>query len=172
MTVPLRRVPALLLALALAACGPKPAAPDAAATDTPDGVKFLARNATAPGVTVLPDGLQYKVVRSGPPGALSPQKGDEIKLNYEGTLIDGTVFDSTYRQGQPAVMGLDGLVPGWMEALPKMRVGDTWFLYLPSKLGYGARGAGGVIPPNAVLVFKIELLGVLPTHAPGGVANG
>ena len=69
-------------------------------------------------------------------------------------------------------MGLDALVPGWMEALPKMHVGDTWFVYLPSKLGYGERGAGGVIPPNSVLVFKIELLGVLPAHAAGGAANG
>ena len=175
MHMPARLAPALLLVLALAACGPKPAAPggaSVAAVDTPDGAKFLAKNATATGVTVLPDGLQYKVVSSGPPGGLSPKKGDEIKINYEGTLIDGTVFDSTYRQGQPAVMGLDELVPGWMEALPKMHVGDTWFLYLPSKLGYGARGAGGVIPPNAVLVFKIELLGVLPGHAAGGGANG
>ncbi len=172
MHVPIRLLPTLLLALALAACGPKPVAPGAAAVDTSDGVKFLARNAKAPGVTILPDGLQYKVVNSGPPAGLSPQKGDEIKINYEGTLIDGTVFDSTYRNGQPAVMPLDGLVPGWMEALPKMHVGDTWFVYLPSRLGYGARGAGGVIPPNAVLVFKIELLGVLPAHPPGGAANG
>jgi FKBP-type peptidyl-prolyl cis-trans isomerase len=180
MSTPIRLRSVLLLApalgvavvLGLAACGAKPAGPVAAGLDTADGARFLAKNAKAPGVTVLPDGLQYKVVSSGPPGALSPRKGDEIKINYEGTLIDGTVFDSTYRQGQPAVMGLDGLVPGWMEALPKMHVGDTWFIYLPSKLGYGARGAGGVIPPNAVLVFKIQLLGVLPAHAPGGVAKG
>jgi len=175
MHVAIRLVPALLLAALLTACAPKhasDAAPGAAAVDTPEGAKFLAGNAKAAGVTVLPDGLQYKVLRSGPPGALSPRKGDEIKINYEGTLIDGTVFDSTYRNGQPAVMGLDELVPGWMEALPRMHVGDTWFIYLPSKLGYGARGAGRVIPPNAVLVFKIELLGVLPAHAPGGAANG
>ena len=164
---------AFSLLFGLAACGPKsgPATAAAAASDADDGLKFLARNAKAPGVVSLPDGLQYKVERSGSPGALSPQRGDEIKINYEGTLIDGTVFDSSYRRGQPAVMPLDGLVPGWMEALPKMHVGDVWFLYLPSNLGYGPRGAGGVIPPNAVLVFKIELLGVLPSH-PQGTANG
>ncbi len=175
MFLPVRLIPALLLAAALAACGPKPTAPAAqngAAVDTPDGASFLAKNAKAPGVTVLPDGLQYRVASAGPPGAPSPRKGDEIKINYEGTLVDGTVFDSTYRNGQPAVMTLDELVPGWMEALPRMHVGDTWFIYLPSKLGYGSRGAGRVIPPNSVLVFKIELLGVLPAHAPGGVANG
>lgn len=165
----------LLCGLAFAGCGRKPAADQTAmagpAADTPQGQAFLDKNAKAPGVVVLPSGLQYKVERSGPPGGASPQIGDEIKINYEGTLLDGTVFDSSYRRGQPAVMPLDGLVPGWMEALPRMHVGDVWYLYLPSRLGYGARGAGGEIPPNAVLVFKVELLGVLPAH-PGGTANG
>ncbi len=168
-----RAVMGLALIGALAACHPKdPAQHTFSAKDTPDGAKFLAGNAKEAGVRTLPDGLQYKVVRSGPPGGASPKKGDEIKINYVGTLLSGEVFDSTDKTGQPAVMPLDGLVPGWMEALPMMHVGDVWYIYLPSKLGYGARGAGGVIPPNAVLVFKIELLGVLPAGAPGGVANG
>ena len=163
-------------ALAVAGCQRKTAADYAAAgapaaAETPQGQAFLDKNAKAAGVVVLPSGLQYRVERAGPPGGLSPHEGDEIKINYEGALLDGTVFDSSYRRGQPAVMPLDGLVPGWMEALPKMHVGDVWYLYLPSKLGYGARGAGGAIPPNAVLVFKVELLGVLPAN-PGKTANG
>ena len=177
MRLPVRLAVCLIIgALAVAGCKRKTAADDAAtgapvAAETPQGQAFLDKNAKAPGVVVLPDGLQYRVERAGPAGGASPQPGDEIKINYEGTLLDGTVFDSSYRRGQPAVMPLDGLVPGWMEALPKMHVGDVWYLYLPSKLGYGARGAGGAIPANAVLVFKVELLGVLPS-SPGKTANG
>jgi peptidylprolyl isomerase/FKBP-type peptidyl-prolyl cis-trans isomerase FklB len=156
-------IAALSLATGLAGCGGRQGH-SAVPADAGAGTRFLAKNAKEAGVVTLPDGLQYKVLHSGPAGAPSPQRGDEIKINYEGALIDGTVFDSTYRKGQPAVMGLEDLVPGWMEALPKMHVGDVWYLYLPSRLGYGERGAGGVIPPNAVLVFKIELLGVLPAR--------
>ena len=171
-----RSVALIAAALALAACHPKPAATatntTAAAADskpTPEGQAFLDQNAKKAGVHVLPDGLQYEVVQSGPATGSHPQKGDEIKVNYEGKLIDGTVFDSSYERGQPAAMPLQHLVPGWEEALPLMRPGDVWMLYLPPKLGYGAQGQGP-IPPNAVLVFKIELIDFLPN--PGRVQNG
>jgi len=131
---------------------------------------FLAKNAKAPGVHVLPSGLQFQVVRSGPADGLRPQLGDEVKVNYEGKLVDGTVFDSSYQRGQPAAMPLKGLVKGWQEALQLMRPGDEWILYVPPKLGYGEEGAGGVIPPGAALIFRIELLGVLP--AEGRVQQG
>ncbi|HEY6870864.1 MAG TPA: FKBP-type peptidyl-prolyl cis-trans isomerase [Novosphingobium sp.] len=131
---------------------------------------FLAQNAKQPGVRVLPDGLQYKVVRSGPADGLRPQPGDEVKVNYEGKLVDGTVFDSSYQRGVPAAMPLKGLIKGWQEALSLMRPGDEWILYVPPALGYGDEGAGGAIPPGAVLIFRIELIGVLP--APGRIQQG
>ena len=164
------RRPALTLALALvlplAACNRAgaQAAPDAAAiaAQTKKGADFLAANAKKPGVVVLPSGLQYRVLKSGPAGGVHPAPGDEIKVHYEGKLIDGTVFDSTLATGQPAVMTLADLVPGWLEALPLMRPGDEWEITLPPQLGYGDRGAGGVIAPGATLVFRLQLLGVLP----------
>ena len=135
--------------------------PEQAAAAARAGDAYLAKNAKAPGVVVLPSGLQYKVLRSGPATGPHPAEGDEIKVHYEGKLVDGAVFDSTLASGQPAVMPLAHLVPGWMEALPLMRPGDEWELYVPPKLGYGDEGAGGVIPPGAVLIFKLQLLGVL-----------
>jgi peptidylprolyl isomerase/FKBP-type peptidyl-prolyl cis-trans isomerase FklB len=158
------------LSLGLTACGPKQSH-DAVPADSPEGAAFLAKNAKEPGITVLADGLQYKVVHAGPSDGASPKKGDDIKINYEGTLLSGEVFDSSFKRGSPDIMPLDHLVPGWMEALPKMHVGDEWIVYLPAKLGYGASGQGP-IPPNAVLVFRIQLLGVLPHGGPGGTANG
>ncbi len=165
-----RLISALAIVLALAACGPKEKKHEFTAKDTPDGAAFLVKNAKEPGVTTLADGLQYKVVKSGPTDGPSPKKGDEIKINYEGTLLSGEVFDSSFKRGVPAVMPLDHLVPGWMEALPKMHVGDEWIVYLPAQLGYGAEGQGP-IPPNAVLVFRIQLLGVLPAGGGNGTAN-
>jgi FKBP-type peptidyl-prolyl cis-trans isomerase len=155
----LRLLLALACATALAACGKHQP------TVRQDADTFLRNNGKAPGVTTLADGLQYKVLRSGPADGPHPARGDEVKLNYAGSLIDGQVFDSTLASGQPAVMKLDGLVQGWMEALPKMRPGDEWLLYVPPKLGYGAEGRPPVIPPNSVLVFDITLLGVLKTGA-------
>jgi peptidylprolyl isomerase/FKBP-type peptidyl-prolyl cis-trans isomerase FklB len=131
---------------------------------------FLAQNAKAPGIQTLPSGLQYKVVKSGPADGLRPQLGDEVKVNYEGKLIDGQVFDSSYERGVPAAMPLRGLIKGWQEALQLMRPGDEWILYVPPNLGYGEEGAGGQIPPGAALIFRIELLGVLP--AEGRVQQG
>ncbi len=158
---------ALAAALAFGACGPRVKAPVVDPVSAQAGKAFLAKNAKEAGVVVLPSGLQYRVVHSGVAGAPSPRLHDELKLNYEGTLTNGEVFDSTYKTGAPMVLKLDHLVPGWMEALPKMHVGDEWILVVPPSLGYGERGAGGVIPPNAVLVFRIQLLGVLPAGGAG-----
>lgn len=130
---------------------------------------FLAKNAAEPGVKTLPSGLQYAVVRSGPAEGLRPLPGDQIKVHYEGKLLSGEVFDSSYDRGVPAVMPLDGLIPGWVEALQLMRPGDEWRIFVPADLGYGDQG-GGPIPPGATLVFRIELIDVLPgpRHKSGG----
>jgi len=158
----LSRVGAVLAAtaavcLAIGACArPLVPPPDDAAAKA-----FLLRNASTPGVHVTPSGLQYRILRSGPADGPRPKPADEVKVDYEGKLIDGQVFDSSYERGAPAVMTVRGLVPGWVEALQLMRPGDQWMLYVPPRLGYGARDAGP-IPPGSVLIFKIELLGVLP----------
>jgi peptidylprolyl isomerase/FKBP-type peptidyl-prolyl cis-trans isomerase FklB len=163
-------------ALALSACHAAPKSADAqaqsaeAAKNEAQAKAFLAANAKKPGVHVLPDGLQYQILHSGPATGQRPQLTDEVKVNYEGKLIDGTVFDSSYARGVPDAMPLKGLVKAWQEALQLMRPGDIWMLYVPPELGYGAQGAGGVIPPNAVLIFKIELIDFLP--GPGRTANG
>jgi FKBP-type peptidyl-prolyl cis-trans isomerase len=125
-----------------------------------EGQAFLAKNAKAPGVVTTASGLQYKVVKSGPKTGPSPKVGDIIKVHYEGKLLDGTVFDSSFERGQAAIMPADGLVPGWMEALPLMHVGDEWTLYLPAALGYGDRAAGP-IPAGSVMVFRLQLIGML-----------
>ncbi|MEO8114903.1 MAG: FKBP-type peptidyl-prolyl cis-trans isomerase [Phenylobacterium sp.] len=154
----------LAAALALVACQGK-AADQSAAAKT-----FMAQNAKQPGVHVLPSGLQFKVVREGPAGGLRPQETDEVKVHYEGKLITGKVFDSSYERGQPASMALKGLIPGWIEALQLMRPGDEWILYVPPELGYGKEGAGGEIPPGSALIFRIELIDVLP--GPGRIQQG
>lgn len=142
--------------LALAACGPsKKAQENLSIAD-----EFMAKNAKEPGVVTLPQGLQYKVVREGPQGGLHPTQADEVKVHYEGKLLDGTVFDSSFARGKAAIMPADGLIQGWLEALPKMKVGDEWTLYIPSELGYGPRDMGE-IPPDSVLVFRLQLLGML-----------
>ena len=163
----MKRIVLAFALMALAACGPnKKAADNLGAAKT-----FLAANAKAPGVVTLPSGLQYKIVRSGPKDGLRPHPGDEVKVHYEGKLLDGKVFDSSYERGVPAAMPLDALIPAWIEALQLMRPGDEWVLYVPPALGYGEEGAGGgEIPGNSVLIFKIELIGVLP--GPGSVAQG
>lgn len=134
-------------------------APQPAAEAAPTGAAYLAKNASAPGVKTLPSGLQYKVLQSGPAGP-SPKPGDIIKVHYEGALTSGAVFDSSFERNKPALMPLADLIPAWIEALPMMRVGDEWMLYVPPQLGYGMEGAGP-IPPNSVLVFRIKLLGML-----------
>ena len=131
--------------------------------------KFLDQNRKQKGVVVLGDGLQYKVVASGPADGPHPQKGDEVKADYTGSLLSGSVFDSTSATGQPAVLRLGALVPAWEEALPRMRPGDDWLIYAPPALGYGAEGHPPVIPPNSVLVFDVKLLGVLKSDDNTGV---
>ncbi len=157
----MKRISALILGALLLAGGParaQTAAPAAAAPDPPAG--FFAANAKAPGVKVLPSGLQYKVLQSGPAGGPSPKAGDVIKVDYEGTLLSGEVFDSSIKRGKPALLQLQNLVPGWMQAIPMMHVGDEWMLYVPSYLGYGDEG-DGPIPPGSALIFRIKLLGML-----------
>lgn len=161
------RFACLTLGLALAMGGIASAQVSAsppALTATPSsaaaaGAAFLAANAKASGVVALPSGLQYKVVTSGPKAGPSPRIGDIIKVHYEGKLLDGTVFDSSYERGVPAVFPLDGLVPAWVIALQRMKAGDEWILYVPPALGYGARDKGP-IPANSVMIFRIELLDV------------
>ena len=147
----------LLFAAVLVLTGCAKAAPPAAAASA----AFLAKNATAPGVKVTGSGLQYKVLTSGPAEGIPPGPSDEVKVNYEGKLVDGTVFDSSYDRGQPAVLEVDHVIPAWTEALQMMRPGDTWMIYVPAAIGYGEEGAGdGKIPPGAALIFKIELISV------------
>jgi FKBP-type peptidyl-prolyl cis-trans isomerase len=146
-----------LFAVVLALTGCARAAPPAAAASA----AFLAKNATAPGVKVTASGLQYKVLTSGPADGVPPGPSDEVKVNYEGRLIDGTVFDSSYDRGEPAVLSVDRVIPAWTEALQMMKPGDTWMIYVPATLGYGDEGAGeGKIPGGAALIFKIELISV------------
>ena len=124
--------------------------------------KFLADNAARKGVVVLPSGLQYRVIKSGT--GISP-KGpmDMVTVTYKGWLIDGKVFDQT-QPGQTAQFQAGGLIPGWVEALRRMKEGDEWELVIPAALGYGAAGAGGAIPPNQTLVFDMQLSAVAPAR--------
>jgi FKBP-type peptidyl-prolyl cis-trans isomerase FklB len=124
-----------------------------------EGVAFLEANKTKPGVKVLPSGLQYKVLKSG--NGPSPKLTDKVKTHYHGTLIDGTVFDSSVERGEPVEFPVGGVIRGWTEALQLMKVGDKWRLFVPSELAYGPQGAGGVIGPNATLVFEVELLEIV-----------
>ncbi len=123
------------------------------------GKKFLEENATKDSVVVLENGLQYKVLAAGT-GA-TPTVDDKVKCNYEGRLIDGTVFDSSYKRNQPATFPLNGVIKGWTEILQLMKEGDKWQVYIPSELAYGERGAGDNIAPNETLIFDIELLEVI-----------
>ena len=154
----------LSLSFGLSACADPRAAQNLAQANA-----FLAANAKADGVTTLPSGLQYRVVQSGPAGGASPRADDRVLVNYEGKLLDGTVFDSSYQRGQPATFVVGQLIPAWTEALQKMKPGDTWMLYVPPGLAYGEKGAGP-IPPNSALIFKIELIGILPRDA--SIGNG
>jgi FKBP-type peptidyl-prolyl cis-trans isomerase FklB len=122
------------------------------------GVEFLANNAKKSGVTTLPSGLQYEVVKMG--DGPKPTINDKVKTHYHGTLIDGTVFDSSVERGEPVSFPVSGVIRGWTEALQLMPVGSKWRLYIPYDLAYGDRGAGGMIQPYAALVFDVELLGI------------
>jgi peptidylprolyl isomerase/FKBP-type peptidyl-prolyl cis-trans isomerase FklB len=128
---------------------------------------YMEQNGRQAGVETLPSGVQYRVDRAGSPGAVQPDSNDLVAVHYEGRLLDDTVFDSSYEAGVPVSMYLDQLIPAWQEAIPHMRVGDEWTLWVPPEQGYGEEGQGP-IPPNSVLVFRIELLDVAPV--PGGTA--
>ena len=123
------------------------------------GKAFLEENKKRAGVVTLPSGLQYEIIKEGT--GKKPQATDQVKCHYEGTLIDGTLFDSSVQRGEPTVFGVSQVIPGWVEALQLMPEGSKWKLYIPSELGYGARGAGEMIPPHSTLVFEVELLEVL-----------
>lgn len=123
------------------------------------GEKFLAENKEREGVVTLPSGLQYKVINEG--NGKQPKATDRVQCHYEGTLIDGSVFDSSIRRGEPAVFGVSQVIPGWVEALQLMSEGAKWRLYIPQELAYGAHGAGEHIPPYSALIFDVELIKVL-----------
>lgn len=120
--------------------------------------EFLETNKKAEGVIALPSGLQYKVVKQGT-GA-QPKLTSEVKVHYEGKLLNGKVFDSSIARGEPISFPVSGVIKGWTEALQRMKVGDKWILYIPPGLAYGERGAGGDIGPNELLIFEVELLDV------------
>lgn len=161
-------IPVLAAVLALAGCNRGADAADVAKSAA-EAKAYMETNAKAEGIKTLPSGVQYKIVKSGPTTGLKPGPQDEVKVHYEGKLEDGTIFDSSYERGAPAAMPLDRLIPAWQEALQLMRPGDEWTLYVPSNLGYGEEGAGQ-IPPGAPLIFRIELIDVLP--APGRIQQG
>ena len=120
------------------------------------GEVFLAANQKKPGVVTLRDGLQYKILTQG--RGPRPTINDTVTVNYAGTLIDGTEFDSSYKRGEPASFPVNAVIPGWVEALQLMRVGSTWELYIPANLAYGEQGAPPAIGPNETLIFKVNLI--------------
>jgi FKBP-type peptidyl-prolyl cis-trans isomerase FklB len=123
-----------------------------------EGEAFLAANAKKEGVKVLPSGLQYKVIKSGT--GRTPKATDTVKTHYHGTLIDGTVFDSSVERKEPVSFEVNGVIAGWTEALQLMKEGDKWQLFVPSKLAYGEQARGPKITPNSTLVFEVELLSI------------
>ncbi len=123
------------------------------------GEEFLAINKNRPGVVTLPSGLQYEILKEG--NGPKPSATDQVKCHYHGTLIDGTVFDSSVERGQPATFGVNQVIPGWVEALQLMPTGSKWKLFIPSNLAYGKSGAGQTIEPNSTLVFEVEILEIV-----------
>ena len=119
---------------------------------------YLTENAAKAGVITTASGLQYEIIKSG--NGEKPTINDQVTVHYHGMLTDGTVFDSSVDRGQPAQFGVTQVIPGWVEALQLMSVGDKWKLTIPSELAYGERGAGGMIGPNSTLVFEVELLAI------------
>mgnify|MGYP000930438404 FL=1 len=123
-----------------------------------EGEKYLSENAKKEGVTTLPSGLQYQVLKEG--NGKSPKATDKVVCHYEGMLIDGTMFDSSVQRGEPATFPLNGVIAGWTEGLQLMKEGAKYRFFIPYQLGYGERGAGASIPPFATLVFDVELIEV------------
>ncbi|MBS1665918.1 MAG: FKBP-type peptidyl-prolyl cis-trans isomerase [Bacteroidetes bacterium] len=130
-----------------------------AAPNKKAGEAFLAENKTKPGVVTLPSGLQYQIIKEGT--GPKPTLSDKVKCHYRGTLIDGTVFDSSIDRGQPVDFPVSGVIRGWTEALQLMPVGSKWKLFIPSDLAYGDQGAGNSIKPGSTLIFEVELLEIL-----------
>jgi FKBP-type peptidyl-prolyl cis-trans isomerase FklB len=129
-----------------------------AGTNKTAGQKFLESNKIKEGVVTRPSGLQYKIIKEGT-GA-KPSSESNVKVHYQGTLIDGKVFDSSYKRGEPVSFSLNQVIKGWQEVLPLMSVGSKWQVCVPPELAYGERGASGIIGPNATLIFDIELIGI------------
>ena len=129
-----------------------------------EGASFLAENKSKPGVVTLPSGLQYKVITDGT-GAI-PKSNDTVSVNYVGTLIDGTEFDSSVKRGQPASFPVTRVIKGWTEALEMMKVGSKWQLFIPPELAYGTNGYRNTIAPNATLIFNVDLLSIQPPAQP------
>ncbi|PHS64248.1 MAG: peptidylprolyl isomerase [Thalassobium sp.] len=125
------------------------------------GQDFLAENAKREGVTVTDSGLQYEVMVAAADGQPMPEASDTVRVHYHGTLIDGTVFDSSVERGEPAQFPVTGVIRGWVEALQMMKVGDKWKLFIPAELAYGARSPSPRIPANSALVFEVELLEIV-----------
>jgi FKBP-type peptidyl-prolyl cis-trans isomerase len=121
---------------------------------------FLKANRSKSGVKATRSGLQYKVLKAG--HGLKPSENDRVKVHYQGSLVDGRVFDSSLLRGEPAVFGVNQVVKGWQEALQMMPVGAKWQLFIPAELAYGEAGSGNLIGPNAALIFEVELLEILP----------
>lgn len=140
----------------------------AAETNKKEGDAFLAANKTKEGVTTLPSGLQYKVLQQGT--GPKPAATDTVTVNYRGTLLDGTEFDSSYKRGQPASFGVGQVIKGWTEALQLMPAGSKWQVFIPPDLAYGPRGSAPTIGPNATLIFEVELLSTQPKAAPAQAA--
>ncbi|HEY3323150.1 MAG TPA: FKBP-type peptidyl-prolyl cis-trans isomerase [Planctomycetota bacterium] len=137
----------------------KGAAAKAGEKNQKDGEAFLAENKKKDGVTELPSGLQYKVIKEGT-GEM-PKASDTVSVHYKGTVLDGTEFDSSYSRNEPASFQVGGVIPGWTEALQKMKVGSKWQLFIPGKLAYGEQGRqGSPIGPNSLLIFEVELLSI------------
>ena len=133
-----------------------------------EGKKFLDENKGKPGVTTLADGLQYKVLTAG--AGATPKTTDTVSVNYRGTLINGTEFDSSYKRGEPATFPVGGVIKGWTEILQLMKVGSKYQVFIPSDLAYAERGAGQDIGPNATLIFEVELLSIKAEEAPAAAA--
>lgn len=126
--------------------------------NTDKGIDFLKENATKDGVKTLESGMQYIVLNQG--DGEKPAATDTVDVHYEGTLINGTVFDSSIKRGEPATFPVNGVIQGWQEALQLMEVGTKWKVFIPSELAYGEHGAGGAIGPNETLIFEMELLAI------------
>jgi FKBP-type peptidyl-prolyl cis-trans isomerase FklB len=129
-----------------------------AAKNLDESKKFLSENQKKEGIKTLPSGLQYKVLAEG--SGKMPKADDNVTVNYKGTLIDGTEFDSSYKRGQPATFKVNGVIKGWTEALQLMKEGSKWQLFIPPDLAYRERGAGRTIPPSSTLIFEVELISV------------